>query len=183
MDKKKIIRRKYFLKRRKNYFEINESFFYPLIKLLKKKYKNKKKNIAIYYPSSYEVNTLKILNIDYFRKFNFLLPIIQKNKSMDFYLWKKLDILYINDYGIPEPIKSSKVTPSIVLVPLLAFDKKKNRVGYGKGFYDKYFNKYLNFQKKILTVGVAFSFQKHNKIPTKKYDFQLDYIITEKGII
>ena len=78
---------------------------------------------------------------------------------------------------------SNKIIPSTILVPLLAFDKKKNRIGYGKGFYDKYLNKYLNLHKKILTVGVAFSFQKYHKIPITKMDFQLDYIITEKGII
>ena len=148
-----------------------------------KRYKIKKKNIAIYYPSSHEVDILKILNIEYFREFNFLLPIIKKNKSMSFYRWKKLDILHINKYGIPEPIKSNKVTPAVVLVPLLAFDKKKNRVGYGKGFYDKFLNKNLNFQKKILTIGIAFSFQKHHKIQATNNDFQLDYIITEKGIV
>ena len=183
MDKKKIIRRKYFLKRRQNYFEIKENFFYPLVKLLKKKFKNNRKNIALYYPSSHELNVFKILNIEYFRKFNFLLPIIHKNESINFYRWKKLDILFVNNYGIPEPMMSNKITPSIILVPLLAFDKKKNRIGYGKGFYDKYLNKYLNLHKKILTVGVAFSFQKYHKIPITKMDFQLDYIITEKGII
>ena len=88
----------------------------------------------------------------------------------------------MNNYGIPEPMMSNKIIPSTILVPLLAFDKK-NRIGYGKGFYDKYLNKYLNLHKKILTVGVAFSFQKYHKIPITKMDFQLDYIITEKGII
>ena len=69
------------------------------------------------------------------------------------------------------------------MVPLLAFDETKNRVGYGKGFYDKYLNKYLKSKKKILTVGVAFSFQKYNKLPVNDNDFKLDYVITEKGII
>ena len=47
--------------------------------------------------------------------------------------------LEANKYGIPEPIKQKNYLPDIVLVPLLAFDKKKNRLGYGKGFYDRYF--------------------------------------------
>ena len=71
----------------------------------------------------------------------------------------------------------------MVLLPLLAFDKNKNRIGYGKGFYDKYLNKYFKAQKKIVTVGVAFSFQQYNKLPRTDKDFKLDYIITEKGII
>jgi len=180
MDRKSLIRREYLSKRRKKYFEINKFFFTPLIQLIKKKYRRKKVNISLYYPSSHEVNLLKILEVEYFKKMNFLLPIIEENNSMNFFKWKKKDILYLNRYGIPEPIRSKKIVPSIILVPLLAFDKKKNRLGYGKGFYDKYLNKH---NKKILTIGIAFSFQKHQKLPVNVNDFKLDYIITERGII
>ena len=68
---------------------------------------------------------------------------------------------------MPEPIKSKKV-PSVILVLLIAYDKSKNRIGYGKGYGDRYLNKYLRLNKKILTVGVAFSFQKHHKLPINK---------------
>ena len=70
----------------------------------------------------------------------------------------------------------------MILVPLLAYDKKNNRLGYGGGFYDKYLNKYLKINKKILTIGLAFSFQKYHKIPKTNKDVQLDFILTEKGI-
>ena len=183
MDKKWLIRKKYFLKRKKNYFNIDVNFFLPLVKLIKKIIKNKDKNIAIYFPNSYEVNVLKILEVEYFKKFNFLLPIIKKNNSMKFYKWKKNGVLLINKYGIPEPVEIKETIPSIVLLPLLAYDKNKNRIGYGKGFYDKFLNKFLKTRKKILTIGVAFSFQKHHKLPNNKKDFKLNYIITEKGII
>ena len=183
MDKKRFIRKKYFLKRKKNYFNIDVNFFLPLVKLIKKIIKNKDKNIAIYFPNSYEVNVLKILEVEYFKKFNFLLPIIKKNNSMKFYKWKKNEVLLINKYGILEPVETKETIPSIVLLPLLAYDKNKNRIGYGKGFYDKFLNKFLKTRKKILTIGVAFSFQKHHKLPNNKKDFKLNYIITEKGII
>ena len=68
-----------------------------------------------------------------------------------------------------------------MLVPLLAFDNQKNRLGYGKGYYDRYLNKYLKKNKNILTIGVAFSFQKHNKLPTSNNDVKLNYVLTEKG--
>ena len=183
MDKKWLIRKKYFHKRKKNYFNIDVNFFLPLVKLIKKIIKNKDKNIAIYFPNSYEVNVLKILEVEYFKKFNFLLPIIKKNNSMKFYKWKKNGVLLINKYGIPEPVKTKETIPSIVLLPLLAYDKNKNRIGYGKGFYDKFLNKFLKTRKKILTIGVAFSFQKHHKLPNSKKDFKLNYIINEKGIV
>jgi len=183
MDKKQLIRKKYFLRRKKYYFEVNKNFFKPLIILIKKKSKKRKTNISLYYPSNFEVNILKILDIDYFQKFNFSLPVIKKNKEMCFYKWKKNDILHINKYGIPEPIISKKINPGIVLVPLLAFDINKNRIGYGKGYYDKFLKTYLKKRTKLLTVGIAFSFQKHHNLPVNKKDFKLDYVVTEKGII
>ena len=76
---------------------------------------------------------LKILKLNIFKKFNFLLPIIQKNNSMNFINGKKMKFYYVNKYGIPEPTKTIKIIPDIILIPLLAFDKDKNRLGYGKG--------------------------------------------------
>ena len=183
MDKKQIIRKKYLLKRSRKYFEINDNFLLPLLKIIKKIYKEKKIDISLYFPTQYEVNILKIFDNKYFKKFNFLLPIIEKNSLMNFYKWKINDILYLNKYGIPEPSKSSKIVPNVALVPLIAFDKNKNRLGYGKGYFDKYFNTNSKSRKKILTVGVAFSFQKYNNLPVNKNDFKLNYILTEKGII
>ncbi len=181
MDRKGLIRKKFFLKRKTKYFDINKNYFSPLISLIKKKLQNKE-NISLYYPNSYEVNILKIFDIKYFKNFNYSLPIIEKNNVMNFYKWKKNETLIVNKYGIPEPLKTKKIVPDIVLVPLLAFDKQKNRIGYGKGYYDKYLYKYFKIHKNILTVGVAFSFQKSHNLPVNKKDFRLNYIITEKGI-
>ena len=49
-------------------------------------------------------------------------------------------VLKLNNFGIPEPLESKEIIPNVILVPLLVFDQKKNRIGYGKGFYDKYLN-------------------------------------------
>ena len=101
---------------------------------------------------------------------------------MNFFRWKKNDILLINKFGIMEPIKSKKIIPDLMLIPLLAYDKNKHRLGFGKGFYDNYLNKHLKNFKNIITVGVAFSFQKYHKLPLSKNDVKLDYILSEKGI-
>ena len=97
---------------------------------------------------------------------------------MNFFSWKKNEALKVNKFGMLEPIKSNLNIPEVMLVPLLAFDSDRYRLGYGKGFYDRYLNKYKN----ILTVGVAFSFQKHHKLPIDNKDVKLNYILTEKGI-
>ena len=183
MDTKSSIRKKFFLKRKKNYFEINNNFYHPLIKLFKKKVTNKNPIVSFYYPSSFELNILGILDIEYFKKLKFLLPIVEENGTMNFYKWNKKDILVINKYGMLEPIKSKKIFPNVILVPLLAFDNRKYRIGYGKGFYDKFLSKYLKIHKKILTIGVAFSFQKYHNLPINSKDIKLDYILTEKGFV
>ena len=82
-----------------------------------------------------------------------------------------------------EPEKKREITPNFILVPLLAFDKNKYRLGYGKGYYDRYLNKINKKKRNIVTIGVAFSFQRHHKLPVNENDYKLDYILTEEGII
>ena len=184
MQNKERLRKKYFSLRKKKYFDINPSFFKPLLRLIKNRYFKKNINLSIYYPSSYEVNVIKLLDIINKNKVKIILPVINDKNSMHFYNWKNGDILYVNNYGWLEQIHlSRKVIPNIMLVPLLAFDNKKNRLGYGGGYYDKYLNKYIKKNKSLLTIGVAFSFQQHNNLPTSNSDVKLNYVLTEKGFV
>ena len=128
------------------------------------------------------MNVLKFLELNTIFDKDILLPVTDKNNLMNFFSWKKKDVLFVNEFGLLEPFKTKAKVPDVVLVPMLAFDKNKYRLGYGKGFYDRYLNKYLKQFKNILTVGVAFSFQKHHKLPINRNDVKLDFIITEKGI-
>ena len=98
---------------------------------------------------------------------------------MDFFYWSTKDPLVINKYGIPATISNKVKYPDILLVPLVAYDKNLNRIGYGGGFYDRYIKK-IKKNKKIITIGLAYSFQKVKKIPVNEYDIKLDFIVTEK---
>ena len=182
MKQKIQLRKKYISLRKKKYFDIDKNFFLPLLKLIKSRFKKKIKRIALYFPSNFELNVLKILEFNNISSQDILLPVIDKNNRMNFFSWKKNDVLFVNEFGILEPAKTIVKVPDIILVPILAFDKNKYRLGYGKGFYDRYLNKYLKQFKNILTVGVAFSFQRHHKLPINHNDFKLNFIITEKGI-
>ena len=114
----------------------------------------------------------------------FLLPKIKEGNFLKFFKWTSKDILEANKFGIPEPIETKKVfLPDIVLVPLLAFDSKMNRLGYGKGFYDRYLNNLVKLNKKVKAIGIAFSFQRYKKIPSSKFDYKLNNIFTDKGFI
>ena len=101
---------------------------------------------------------------------------------MDFFKWPNNDPLKINQFGIPEPTSSKKIYPDILLVPLVAYDNHLNRLGYGGGFYDRYIEK-IEKIKKVIKIGLAFSYQKIKNIPLSKYDKKLDFIITEKEIL
>ena len=101
---------------------------------------------------------------------------------MDFFKWSFNDPLEINKYGIPEPVSKKIKFPDIFLVPLVAFDNRLNRIGYGGGFYDRYLEK-IQKNKKIVTIGLAYSFQEIKRIPADKYDIKLDYILTEKKLL
>jgi len=140
------------------------------------------KNLGGYYPSNYEIDDLKILEILEKKNYNILLPIIKKNNRMDFCKWSNDDPLKINRYGIPEPVSSKIYYPDIMFVPLVGYDENFNRLGYGGGFYDRYIEK-IEKIKKVIKIGLAFSYQKLESVPINKYDKKLDFIITEKEIL
>jgi 5-formyltetrahydrofolate cyclo-ligase len=81
---------------------------------------------------------------------------------MDFFEWSSKEPLSINKYGIPEPTSNKIKFPDVLLVPLLAFDKNLNRVGYGGGFYDRYIQK-IKKKKKISFNRISLFFPKSKK--------------------
>jgi len=164
--------------RKKNNTKNTQIDFNQIIKILKKE-KMTKSIIGGYYPVTFEVDDLEMLKKFEKKNFNISLPVIRKRFQMDFYKWSFLDPLKINKYGIPEPAIKKIVYPDVLLVPLVAFDKHLNRLGYGGGYYDRLIAK-LSKKKKILKIGLALLVQKIGKVPTNAYDQKLDYIVTNK---
>ena len=155
--------------------------FNQIIKILKKE-KITNKIIGGYYPVNFEIDDLALLRKFKKNKFNISLPVIKKKSQMDFYSWSFSEPLKINKYGIPEPENKNIVYPDVLLIPLLAFDKNLNRLGYGGGYYDRLIEK-LSKKKHIIKIGLAFSIQEIDKVPINMYDQKLDYIVTNKHII
>ena len=178
---KSKIRKKILKIREKNNKKNIQIDFNQIVKILKKK-KITKKIIGGYYPVNFEVDDLVLLKK--FEKKNFIisLPVIKKNFQMDFYKWSFSEPLKINKYGIPEPETKNIVYPDVMLVPLVAFDKNLNRLGYGGGYYDRLIKK-ISKIKKITKIGLALSVQKIDKVPINTHDQKLDYIITNRYIV
>jgi 5-formyltetrahydrofolate cyclo-ligase len=83
-------------------------------------------------------------------------------------------------WGIREPLPSAaEIDPDIVIVPLAAFDKTGNRIGYGAGYYDMTINA-LRAKKTITTIGIAFAAQQFPAVPATERDERLDLVLTEK---
>ena len=176
----KIKLRKNILKIRKNKKTSNLKInFNKIFNIIKNNFHNKKILIGGYYPVNNEIDDIQILKEFNKRNYKTSLPVIKSNFGMDFYSWSYFETLKINKFGIPEPCKKKKIYPDVILVPLVAFDANLNRLGYGGGYYDRIIQKLEN-KKKILKIGLAFSFQRVKKVPIFKYDKKLDYILTEK---
>ena len=167
--------------RKKNYFKNLSIDNNKILKFLNKK-KIKNRIIGGYYPYNYEIDSLNILKKLEKKDYLISLPRISKNNRMKFYQWSFKEPLSINIYGIPEPLSKKKVNPDILLIPLVSYDKELNRLGYGGGYYDRYLSSIQN-HKKIIKIGLGFSFQRIDKLSTNQYDQKLDYVITEKNFI
>ena len=140
----------------------------------------KKNKVAIFYPKKTEINLLElqILRPDII----FLLPRIKDDKLI-FLQADSLDNLELNQkYNIYEPYLTSKnIIPDTIICPMLAFDTNRNRLGYGGGYYDRTISQ-LKLKHKIQLIGVAYSIQQNENLPTSEQDEQLDLIITETKI-
>ncbi|APG04142.1 5-formyltetrahydrofolate cyclo-ligase [Luteibacter rhizovicinus DSM 16549] len=122
----------------------------------------------------------------------FYLPIVTKSggkRRLTFAPWATGEDVESNDMGIPEPKASEHIVEAnkldLVLVPLLGFDRKGNRLGFGGGYYDRSFE-FLHGQQRPaqpLLVGVGYHFQELDAITTAEWDISLDYIATDKELI
>ena len=128
---KAYLRKKSFLIRKKKYLLIKKINYDLIFKLIYKHFKRKKITIAGYYPSNYEVNILDFLKQA--KKYNFkvVLPVLKSTTVMNFERWSFGSPLYVNKFGMLEPKNSSKnIIPDLIMVPLVAFDYRLNRIGY-----------------------------------------------------
>lgn len=144
--------------------------------------------IGIYYAVNNEVDVHPLCKILWQESKRVYLPIVEKKKLL-FGEYRDTSNLKNNRFKIPEPIvgiesQISAFELDLIFMPLVAFDPMGNRIGMGGGFYDRTLdNKQLdNDLKKPILVGVAYEFQKQNKIQPNSWDIPLDMIFTESKI-
>lgn len=131
-----------------------------------------------------EINTDYLLHILQGKDKNCIVPRTNtKIQTLSHFLLTDNTTIKINNWGIPEPedgIPFPEEKIEVVFVPLLAYDKKGNRVGYGKGFYDKFLSL---CSENTLKIGLSFFDPEETKILTSALDIPMDYCVTPKKVL
>ena len=142
-------------------------------------YKNAK-NIAAYYPIGTEIDLSEIFEN---KNKKFYLPkIFPVENKMNFYAYVKGDKLKNNKYNIPEPSESvfSPKKLDIIIIPALMCDKLGYRLGYGKGYYDRFLAENTICAKKVILIPRELMCE---NLPKEKFDVPADVIVTQEGAV
>ncbi len=129
-----------------------------------------------------EVDTSMILSILQGKDKNVVLPKMADNQQLVNYLLTDSSIIKKNHWNIPEPVDGIEIPPNkldVVFMPLLAFDLKGNRVGYGKGFYD---NLLKDCRPDLIKVGLSFFPAEDEISDSAPHDVPMDYCVTPERI-
>jgi 5-formyltetrahydrofolate cyclo-ligase len=135
-------------------------------------------SFGIYWPMLTELDTRPLLHQLYGLGYTCALPCII-DEGLEFHEWEPGLNLTKWDFGIMQPpLTTPIVNPDVVIVPLLAFDRKGHRIGYGKGHFDKFLHSHTG-----TFIGFGFAGQEIEAVPHESHDIPLHYIVTEEGVI
>jgi 5-formyltetrahydrofolate cyclo-ligase len=108
-------------------------------------------------------------------------PVRGADQPLAFKLWAPGALLSAGTFGVAEPAEDAQtVIPDLILTPLLAFDRRGGRLGYGAGHFDRTLEA-LRAHGHGRAIGLAYAEQEVDRVPTGRHDQTLDAILTEKG--
>ena len=136
--------------------------------------------VSFYWPMGDEADPRALVRALAGRGHRLALPVVAAKRSpLHFREWREGDALIVHAFGMHEPGPSAPdATPDVLLVPLLAFDARGHRLGYGGGFYDCT----LTALEKKLAIGIAFAGQEVERLPDAPHDHPLDMVVTQTGV-
>jgi len=142
-----------------------------------------KENILVYCAKTPEVETCWLIDYLLSAKIRVVVPIIEKkNLSLRLSYIFTQDVLMPSTFQVPEPIYNEITAEaedlSTVILPILGFDNKGGRIGYGAGYYDRFLSQNTHIRK----IGIAYSYQEISDVPMQDHDIPMDIIITEKKV-
>jgi 5-formyltetrahydrofolate cyclo-ligase len=135
--------------------------------------------VSAYWPMRSEADPRPILEALYARGSELCLPAIAE-KRMIFRRWAPWEPIVPGGFGtlVPEP-QQPELQPTVLIVPLAAFDRRGYRIGYGKGYYDRA----LSELGPTLSIGIGYATQEIEAVPDEPHDRRLDWIVTERETI
>jgi 5-formyltetrahydrofolate cyclo-ligase len=168
--------------------EMRQNAAFNALQLLKKTILfNDAKEIAFYLAKGNEFDCQSIIEESWKQQKTCYLPVLTPEKKLNFSIYTSHIKLMPNQYQILEPHNSPFQKADmldLVLLPLVGFDRKGHRLGMGGGFYDRTFEFLLSSsKKKPFLLGIAFSFQEVDSLPSDSWDVNLNGILTEKEVI
>ena len=139
--------------------------------------------VSAYMPIRTEVNPLPTMRRLVSEGHEVCVPVISASgQPLDFAEWSPDAVMVDGPFGAAVPADLRLVEPEIVVAPLLAFDRRGYRLGYGGGFYDRTLTE-LRERGVGYAVGFAYAAQEIDVVPTDEFDAPLDAIVTEHGSI
>jgi 5-formyltetrahydrofolate cyclo-ligase len=136
-------------------------------------------SIGLYYPLGSEVRTDMIAQSARGQKKKVFLPRTEGN-MIKFYEYNTGDELTKGRFGVMEPVPNGlTVALDLVVIPGVVFDAKGCRIGYGKGFYDRF----LAQERATFSMGLAYSFQVVDGLPRGRFDRRLGALATDEGVM
>jgi 5-formyltetrahydrofolate cyclo-ligase len=135
-------------------------------------------------PLKTEINPIPLMRAFAAASAQLALPVVAgKGKPLTMRAWNFGDPLNAGVWGIREPKpEAPEVFPDILIVPLLAFDRTGQRIGYGAGYYDMTIGR-LRAMKAVVAIGIAYAAQEVNEVPSTPRDAALDLVLTEREAI
>lgn len=138
--------------------------------------------ISAYLPIRSEISPLYMMRYLHAHGQRICVPVIEAPaRPLRFRAWSPNVQLEAREFGVEVPVEGDWLTPEIVIAPLLAFDKKGRRLGYGGGFYDRTLEK-LRAEGAVHYCGLAYDAQEIKRVPSEATDLRLDAIVTEKRV-
>lgn len=144
----------------------------------------KAKVLLCFVSTDIEVDTIKLINHAFENGKQVAVPkCLDKNGSMEFFLISSLDVLKEDSFGLLEPDETTSVmlenyNDSLCILPGFAFDNSGFRIGFGKGYYDRFLQRYTGVK-----VGVCYNSCLANNLPRGRFDVSADYLVTQKYIL
>ena len=136
--------------------------------------------VAGYFPVRGEFDCVALLGRLAAEGWRTALPAVAASGPLTFHAWAPGAPLKEGRFRIPEPVKAPSLTPAVLLVPLLAFDARGYRLGYGRGDYDRTLS-LLRGCGDVIAIGLAFDAQEVAEVPSDKHDEKLDWMLTPSG--